>query len=76
MRTSYDYGQVGLTSSKNDVVFMKGLPVLELVIVAVKTTVNVSASLTILSNQLINIEVELNVMNDVLPPAELVTDIV
>ena len=76
MRTSYDYGQVGLTSSKNGVVFMKGLPVLELVIVAVKTTVNVSASLTILSNQLINIEVELNVMNDVLPPTEPVTDIV
>ena len=44
--------------------------------VASNVTVNVSATLIKLSNQLINKETELNIMNDVLPPNEPVTDIV
>ena len=45
-------------------------------IVAVKVTVNVSATLIELSIQLINIVAWLNVKNDVLPLADPVTDIV
>ena len=44
--------------------------------VATNVTVNVSATLIKLSNQLINKEIVLNVMNVVLPPTEPVTDIV
>ena len=44
--------------------------------VASNVTVNVSATLIKLSNQLINIETELNVMNDVLPLRDPVTEIV
>ena len=46
------------------------------VMVATNVTVNVSATLIKLSNQLINIETELNVMNDVLPLRDPVTEIV
>ena len=46
------------------------------VMVAFNVTVNVSATLIDISNQLTNLEVELNVMNVVLPPSEPVTDIV
>ena len=44
--------------------------------VATIVTVNASATLIKLSNQLINIVIELKVTNDVLPPADPVTDIV
>ena len=44
--------------------------------VASNVTVNVSATLIKLSNQLINKEIVLNVMNFVLPATEPVTDIV
>ena len=46
------------------------------VIVAVKTTVNVSATLIVLSNQLTNIVTELNVKNVVLPETDPVATIV
>ena len=55
---------------------MKGLASFMFVMVATIVTVNVSATLFKLSNQLINIEIELNVTNVVLPSSELETDIV
>ena len=44
--------------------------------VATNVTVNVSAILFVAEYQFINISVELNFMNVVLPPADAVTDIV
>ena len=54
---------------------MKGLAFM-FDIVANNVTVNVSATLIKLSNQLINKETELNIMNDVLPLRDPVTEIV
>ena len=55
---------------------MKGLDTFMFVMVETNVTVNASATLIKLSNQLINIEIELNVIKVVLPPSELETDIV
>ena len=65
-----------LTTSQNVDVEINGDPPFKLDILAVKIIVNVSATLFMLSNQFINIVIELKVIKLVLPPAEAKMDIV
>ena len=65
-----------LTTSQNVDVEINGVPPFKLDILAVKIIVNVSATLFMLSNQFINIVIELKVIKLVLPPAEAKMDIV
>ena len=72
---SKDNAQIGVACNKNCEVLTKGLVASKFDIFAFKITVNVSAILIVLSNQLINIEVGLNERKFVLPPSDPVTDI-
>ena len=74
--TSRDCAHVGGdATNQNDFVVVNGLT-FKFVIVAVKVTVNVSATLIVLSNQFTYMLTELNVINAVLPPLYAVKDIV